>query len=186
MQPEKKALTQEEVHRCADQLTQEGRSPTIAAVRERLGSGSATTIHKYLTTWKDQKTPPPTASLQPMPDVLRAVQSEIDRAVSAARKSLEEEIRTLRQEGSEWTREMERMESGRENLEAQVEQLTRERNALEGRMGGRVEELMAEISLLREERDQERKDKAEAREIAAELRGRFAQLQDLSEKKESL
>ena len=79
-----KALTPEDVFLCADQLVQEGKKPTIASLRERLGSGSITTIHKYLTQWKARKNQP--ASPTPPPSefsaLLRAVQSQIDRAVA--------------------------------------------------------------------------------------------------------
>ncbi len=56
--------------------------------------------------------------------------------------------------------------------------MTSERNALEGRLIGRTEELVREMTLLRQELERERQEKAEAREKAAELWGRLTQIQE--------
>lgn len=176
-----KALTQEQVFQCAEQLVQEGKNPTIAALRERLGSGSITTIHKYLVQWKtqrQQKTASPALSSSDFPTILRAVQAEIDRAVAQVLPPLQEEIVSLKNEAAEWAREIERLESERESLREQLALMTSERNALEGRMIGRTEELTREMEHLRQELEKERKEKAEAREKAAELRGRLTQIQE--------
>ncbi len=179
MVPNGKALTPEQVFLCADQLVQEGKKPTIAALRERLGSGSATTIHKYLSQWKVLKNQP--AASTPPPSefsaLVRAVQAEIDRAVGQVLPPLQEEILSLRNEAAEWTREIERLESERETLEERLAQMTSERNALEGRLIGRTEELVREMDRLRQELEKERQEKAEAREKAAELWGRLSQIQ---------
>ena len=173
-----KALTPEQVFQCADQLVLEGKNPTIAALRERLGSGSVTTIHKYLSQWKtQQKNPSSAPQTSDFPALFRAIQVEIDRAAALARTPLQEEIASLKNEASEWTREIERLESERETLRDQLEQMTSERNALEGRLLGRTEELTREMSLLRQDLEKERKEKIEAREKAAELWGRLTQIQ---------
>jgi len=181
-----KALTPDQVFQCADQLVQEGKNPTIAALRERLGSGSVTTIHKYLAQWKTQKqqktdTPPLSSDF---PAILRAVQVEIDRAVAQVLPPLQEEIVSLKNEAAEWTREIERLESERETLREQLAHTTSERNALEGRMVGRTEELVREMEHLRQELERERKEKGEVREKAAELWGRLSQIQSLERENE--
>lgn len=171
-----KTLTPEQVFQCADQLVSEGKNPTIAALRERLGSGSVTTIHKYLSQWKTQQGQKSGASVAPpsdYPALLRAIQAEIDRAGTLARTPLQEEIAALKNDVGAWTREIERLDGERETLRDQLEQMTSERNALEGRLLGRTEELSREMSLLRQELEKERKEKAEAREKAAELWGRL-------------
>lgn len=175
-----KALTPEQVFQCADQLVSEGKNPTIAALRERLGSGSVTTIHKHLSQWKNRQVQKSAASVAPpsdYPALLRAIQAEIDRAGTLARTPLQEEIAALKNDVGAWTREIERLEDERETLRDQLEQMTSERNALEGRLLGRTEELSREMSLLRQELEKERKEKAEAREKAAELWGRLTQIQ---------
>lgn len=175
-----KALTPEQIFLCADQLVQEGRKPTLAALRERLGSGSMSTLQKSLSQWKAQRqvaSPPSSLAPSDVPALLRAVQSEIERAVEQVRLPLQEEILSLKNEAAEWSREIERLESEKESLEERLVTTTSERNALEGRMIGRTEELLRELQLLRQELERERREKAEAREKAAELWGRLTQIQ---------
>ena len=47
--------TQDSVFQAAETLYSAEQNPTIKAVRELLGHGSNTTIHKYLTLWKEAK-----------------------------------------------------------------------------------------------------------------------------------
>jgi hypothetical protein len=46
------AITREQVFEAAETLSREGEEPTYITVRERLGSGSFSTISKYLREWK--------------------------------------------------------------------------------------------------------------------------------------
>jgi len=69
-------------------------------------------------------------------------------------------------------------------LREQLAHTTFERNALEGRMIGRTEELVREMEHLRQELEKERKEKGEAREKAAELWGRLSQIQSLERENE--
>ncbi len=46
------AITKDQVFEAAEALTGEGAEPTYITVRERLGSGSFSTISKYLREWK--------------------------------------------------------------------------------------------------------------------------------------
>jgi len=50
-------VTYEEVAEAARALTEEGRRATAAAVRERLGRGSLTTIQRHLQTWREREAP---------------------------------------------------------------------------------------------------------------------------------
>lgn len=45
-------VTQDQVSQAADRLVQGGQDPSIKAIRELLGTGSLTTISKYLKVWK--------------------------------------------------------------------------------------------------------------------------------------
>lgn len=47
-------VTQEEVIKAAQAIVKKGSAPTATNIREYLGSGSSTTIHKYLKRWKRQ------------------------------------------------------------------------------------------------------------------------------------
>ena len=48
-------ITFEQVAAAADALVGEGQSPTIKAVRERLGTGSPNTIHAHLVQWRQAR-----------------------------------------------------------------------------------------------------------------------------------
>ena len=48
-------ITQDAVNEIADRLVQAGEHPSVAAVRVELGSGSYTTITKYLQVWREQQ-----------------------------------------------------------------------------------------------------------------------------------
>lgn len=48
----KMALTTEQIHQTAQELTEKGINPTLANVRSALGGGSFTTIGEALKTWK--------------------------------------------------------------------------------------------------------------------------------------
>ncbi|RME33684.1 MAG: hypothetical protein D6786_07020 [Gammaproteobacteria bacterium] len=50
-------LSREEVFSAASELVRAGRRPTVAAVRERLGRGSYTTITQYLGEWREESPP---------------------------------------------------------------------------------------------------------------------------------
>lgn len=49
----KMALTTEQIHQTAQELTEKGINPTLANVRQALGGGSFTTIGEALKTWKE-------------------------------------------------------------------------------------------------------------------------------------
>ena len=49
----KMALTTEQIHQTAQELTEKGINPTLANVRSALGGGSFTTIGEALKTWKE-------------------------------------------------------------------------------------------------------------------------------------
>lgn len=47
-------ISREKVFKVADQLQAMSIKPTVAKVHEKLGGGSTTTVHKYLSLWKEQ------------------------------------------------------------------------------------------------------------------------------------
>ncbi|MGT2491298.1 DNA-binding protein [Cupriavidus basilensis] len=51
------ALPYEVVAAAADALLAEGRKVTLAAVRERIGTGSMNTIHRHWTIWQGHQKP---------------------------------------------------------------------------------------------------------------------------------
>lgn len=48
-------VTQNEIYQAAQLVISAGKIPTVQSVRNLLGSGSTSTIHKHLQTWKKQR-----------------------------------------------------------------------------------------------------------------------------------
>lgn len=94
-------ITADDITAAAAALVAEGQSPTVRAVRARLGTGSMTTIANVLRSWSaSQQSPAASTSADWPPAVLdaaaamwAAARAEIERRVSAVRAAADEEIR---------------------------------------------------------------------------------------------
>lgn len=94
-------ITADDITAAATALVAEGQSPTVRAVRARLGTGSMTTIANVLRSWSaSQQSPAASISADLPPAVLdaaaamwAAVRAETERRVSAVRAAADEEIR---------------------------------------------------------------------------------------------
>lgn len=94
-------ITADDITAAAAALVAEGQSPTVRAVRARLGTGSMTTIANVLRSWSaSQQSPAASISADLPPAVLdaaaamwAAARAEIERRVSAVRAAADEEIR---------------------------------------------------------------------------------------------
>lgn len=94
-------ITADDITAAATALVAEGQSPTVRAVRARLGTGSMTTIANVLRSWSaSQQSPAASISADLPPAVLdaaaamwAAARAETERRVSAVRAAADEEIR---------------------------------------------------------------------------------------------
>ena len=62
------AITKDQIHQAADQLTAAGEAATMAAVRKLLGGGSYTTINEALKEWKAKQQATVTPIREPAPE----------------------------------------------------------------------------------------------------------------------
>lgn len=177
-------ITKEQIIQAADTLLQEtGAMPTVQAVRERIGSGSYTTINTTLTEWRKEYAERIIADVPAMPD---KVQAAFNQAWSIAVRQTQEDMEAERQAIDTKRREMEKEHAG---MSAEIEQLEK---ALEEAIEktGRIEEELNREKQAREEttkkldessienaRLDERAKAAEAR--ADEMK---KQIEDLQEK----
>jgi len=83
----RQGLTYEEVELVAEKLLQEGHSPTIEKVRYKLGTGSNSTISRYLSDWKSHRL---IASTNVLP-ALNTPPDPVNQAVSRVWQQLQEE-----------------------------------------------------------------------------------------------
>jgi hypothetical protein len=70
-------VTREQVFETADALALEGQSPTVVAVRTRLGGGSPNTIAPLLAEWKALHESKQAAGMPPVPEPVEAVMRQV-------------------------------------------------------------------------------------------------------------
>ena len=78
-------VTFEQVSAAADALAGEGKTPSITAVREKLGTGSPNTIHAHLKTWREARPVARAEAVELPADLRNAIAHEMQKAASAAR-----------------------------------------------------------------------------------------------------
>ena len=123
-------ITREQVHEAAQALLEEGITPTAPAVRERLGSGSYTTINAHLAEWRSQNPQTP-ANVPEMPERVRSAMHQIwAQATAAAQSGLETDRqalaamrRELDKERADMDAEIRRLERELDDAKEQVEHL---------------------------------------------------------------
>ncbi|NYE60197.1 uncharacterized protein YukE [Duganella sp. 1224] len=97
-------LTKSEVKACRDQLLAEGRYPSVDAVRAALGTGSKSTIHRYLKELGDEDNLPGTKR----EDTARSLQGMIEQLANQLHEDAERRYRALYAEHQQAMQEKER------------------------------------------------------------------------------
>ena len=112
------ALTEEAIHKAADELLAAGKNPTQAAVRNHLGGGSFTTIGEAMKTWHDaRKEQAVRASIVRLPD-------ELESKLDGVRQILESAwTLALQQADDRLAKEREALELVRVETEGKVHEL---------------------------------------------------------------
>lgn len=158
------AITKEEVFEIATALMQTGEKPTSISVRERLGTGSYTTIAGYLREWKANRKSLESVQSEEIPLEIREVGTQFTRVVwGAATDWLNRELATAKKVASE---QVEEAEAQAQEAMVALESLERERDklvTLKDELSARWEELHSKnstlegsVSELREELQRER------------------------------
>lgn len=181
-------VTREQVFEAADALVREGQSPTVVAVRGRLGGGSPNTITPLLGEWKALHESRQVESIPPVPEgvetVMRQVwgsawkeaQGQLE-AERAALTKVREDIETERgQMLGEISRLDSELEAARETLRLREEALETERRAHEHSRGQRRE--AQAIAAERAERIAAQEEELQdARRLIEEVRGSSSRLE---------
>lgn len=166
------AITYEHVATIAHQMVTNGEDPTVRKVRNALGEGSLGTIHKHLSTWRTEKTPPTQRGTTLSEELQRTMVREIERVVTSATAGTGTELARTKVENDDLARECEKREKEIEELRLL---LVQEREELQRARG--------ENRMLLSELDRERKEGEDARSerTKAELR-----LEDLPRLREEI
>lgn len=179
-------ISYEQVQQAANALVAAGKNPTIAAVREALGTGSAGTIHRFLTQYREAA-PVAAKPARDVPEGLQAaLVAEIDRAAAGARAEVEEKLIQTRQEADTLSADLEAMEAERDALAEQVAALTTERDALAGQSQEQTREIERQAGDIERERQAAEAARVEiakgqirVEDQAAKLDAQSAELSDL-------
>ncbi|QNA91065.1 hypothetical protein G4G28_12820 [Massilia sp. Dwa41.01b] len=135
-------LTYEEVAAAASRLQGEGRQVTIDTVRDALGSGTPTAIHRHLAAWRAEHAAPPAPPQAQLPEALLAdlarwAQQFAEEAGSPAREALarhESDMAALREAG-------EALEAERDDLQRDLDDAGRARDEALATIAEREEEI---------------------------------------------
>ena len=161
-------ITFDEVAAAADALVGAGKSATIQAVRDALGSGSPNTVHKHLSAWR-QARPQAAAAVVELPaDLVKALGAEISRAAAQARSEIEGNLVQAQSEAVELATVGEALEIERDDLLAQVGQLQTERDQALATALERGQEIERQAQMI--EREQSAADGARVDLAKAQLK----------------
>lgn len=161
-------VTFEQVSAAADALAGEGKTPSITAVREKLGTGSPNTIHAHLKTWREAHPVARAEAVELPADLRNAIAHEMQKAASAARAEVQELLVQAQAEAAELARAGEELEVERDQLAEQVLVLTTERDMLLGKSHEQATALMEAAQRI--EREQQAAEAARIELAKAQLK----------------
>jgi colicin import membrane protein len=175
-------ITYDQVAAAADALAANGGSATLKAVRDKLGTGGMSTIHKHLATWQANR-PKQVAPVVELPGAItRELNAWVIQAATAARAESEESALQAQAAAAELARAGEVLEAERDELQQQIAELTTERDKAQATAAAHA----AEIERLAKEVERERDVAGKAQIEAAQAKNRVeSQTQLISELKET-
>ncbi len=143
----RQGISKEQVYTAAAELREEGTAPTVQAVRERIGSGSFSTINTHLSEWKTENAAQAVADIPDMPEKIEAAFKQIwttatrsaQEGFDTQREALEAVKKEMGRERASMAEEIERLEGDLEETSTKAAQLetdlTAERQAGEEKVG---------------------------------------------------
>lgn len=185
-------VSEEDVRRCADELSAEAKTVSPRTVREALGGrGSFSTISKYLNVWKDNRP----AGVSPIPleipdsiqssfnAIWRSALTEAHREAQVVRERAAEEVKDALNRLQEALSEVERLEAitatDAEKIDSLTGQLSQSDAQLQEarrqaeRLSAERDEARSQLERVQQELLQSRQDGVAAVTEAAELRGQL-------------
>lgn len=143
----RQGISKEQVYTAAAELREEGTAPTVQAVRERIGSGSFSTINTHLAEWKSENAAQAVADIPDIPEKVEAAFKQIwatatrsaQEGFETQREALEAVRKEMGHERASMAEEIERLEGELEETSTKAAQLetdlTAERQAGEEKTG---------------------------------------------------
>lgn len=126
-------ITYPQVFAAANQLVSEGKPASFAAIREKLGTGSKTTILKYLNEWRKAVSKPVAMAVSISSTLNNALENELTNYAAALRADVENRLIETGAELAALMRDGELIEHERDELARLLQEMTTDRNTISGR-----------------------------------------------------
>lgn len=180
--PREASITYDNVAAIADAIKASGGKPNPRLIRERHGSGSLGTVHKYFQQWLAGQKRQVEASLTLPPGLQRAILEFLDQELTSARATLEADLADAQQASADLATENERQAAQIDALQADLEELSAEKASLVGR----VSQMEHDLSATRDEAAREREGAEAARTELAKTQLRLEAMPILEKENERL
>ncbi len=130
----RKGITKEQIFEAATNLQEAGIASTVQAVRERIGSGSYSTINAHLAEWRKEYAE---QALVNIPDIPEKIMAAFNQVWASAIKSAQDDVETQRlaleamrrqmdKENTDMVTEIKRLEKELEKADGKLEAVTQE------------------------------------------------------------
>ena len=180
--PREASITYDQVAAIADAIKASGAKPNPRLVRERHGSGSLGTVHKFFQQWRARQERQVEASLTLPPALQRAILEFMDQELTSARAALEADLADAQQASADLATENERQATQIDTLQSAVDELGAEKAALVGRVG----QMEQDLTSARDEASREREGAEAARTELAKAQLRLEAMPILEKENERL
>jgi len=180
--PREASITYDQVAAIADAIKASGAKPNPRLVRERHGSGSLGTVHKFFQQWRAGQERQVEASLTLPPALQRAILEFMDQELTSARAALEADLAEAQQASADLATENERQATQIDALQNAVDDLGAEKAALVGRVG----QMEQDLTSTRDEAAREREGAEAARTELAKAQLRLEAMPILEKENERL
>lgn len=144
-------ITFDQVAAAADAIVGTGKTASIQAVRESLGTGSPNTIHRHLTAWRSRQAPKQSAAYELPADLANAFGKELARGAAAAKAEVENELVQTQAEAAHLSDIGETLEAERDALADQAVLLTTERDQAQATALERAAEIERQAAAIQRE-----------------------------------
>lgn len=126
-------ITSTQVTNAADQLAREGITVSINAIREKLGTGSKTTILKHLQAWRSGTSKPTPIAVAISQALSNALTNELTSFAAASRAAVENKLAETEADVAALMQGGELIEHERDELTRLLQEMTTDRDTISGR-----------------------------------------------------
>lgn len=176
----KEGIKQADVFAAAEQLQEQGITPSARAVRDHLGTGSMTTILKHLSAWREINKAAKETSVDLSPALLHSIRAELVRVIQDERRSMSAQSTTLQDDINQLQKDAEKLENSNLHLRQMVTELGSERDMTTGKasqLAADIESLNRRLECAIKETEQAKVNEEKERYLAASLKDQVAGLE---------